>query len=222
MARRLQSGQERQQRLLQRAIEASDAERRRIASDLHDGVVQDLAGISYSLAAIEGDVEGASREALHDAAAGTRRSIRALRSLLVEIYPPSLRDAGLRAALSDLASPLAAHDIEATVDLPEDLQFPADVEALLYRAAQEAIRNVVTHARARHVDISLSRPDHLAVLEVADNGVGFDPKRLANRPAEGHVGLRVLADLAADAGGRFEVVSHPGNGTRVHLEVPTR
>ena len=124
--------------------------------------------------------------------------------MLVEIYPPSLRDAGLRAALSDLASPLAAHDIEATVDLPEDLQFPADVEALLYRAAQEAIRNVVTHARARHV------------------GVGFDPKRLANRPAEGHVGLRVLADLAADAGGRFEVVSHPGNGTRVHLEVPTR
>ena len=222
MARRLQAGQERQQRLLRRAIEASDAERRRIAGDLHDGVVQDLASVSFSLAAIDGDVEGASREALRDAAAGTRRSIRALRSLLVEIYPPSLRDAGLRAALSDLAAPLGAHGLDATLDLPEDLSFPSDVEALLYRCAQEALRNVVAHASARHVDIRLSRPDHRAVLEVADDGVGFDPAAAAKRPTEGHVGLRVLSDLAADAGGVLEVTPRPDGGTRVHMEVPTR
>ena len=222
MARRLQSGQRRQERLLRRAIESSDAERRRIASDLHDGVVQDLASVSYSLASIDGEVEGRSRDVLREAAAGTRRSIRALRSLLVEIYPPSLREAGLGAALSDLAAPLGAHGVDATVDLPEDLRFPSEVEALLYRAAQEALRNVVAHARARHVDIRLSRPDHRAVLDVADDGVGFDPAVAPDRPAQGHVGLRVLADLAAEAGGQFEVTSRPGDGTHVHLEVPTR
>ena len=222
MARRLQSGQRRQERLLRRAIEASDAERRRIASDLHDGVVQDLASVSYSLAAIEGDVSGTSRDTLREAAAGTRRSIRALRSLLVEIYPPSLRDAGLRAALSDLAAPLAAHGVDATLELPDDLHFPPDVEALLYRAAQEALRNVVAHAGATHVDIRLSRPDHRAVLDVADNGSGFDPTVANEKPAAGHVGLRVLADLAAEAGGRFDVSPGPSGGTTVHLEVPTR
>jgi signal transduction histidine kinase len=222
MARRLEAGQRRQEQLLRRAIEASDAERRRIASDLHDGVVQDLAGVSYSLAAIDGDVEGASRDAVREAAAGTRQSIRALRSLLVEIYPQSLRDAGLRAALSDLASPLSAHGLDASVDLPDDLGFPSDVEALLYRAAQEALRNVVAHSGARHVDIRLSRPDHRAVLDVADDGVGFDPVEAARRPAEGHVGLRVLTDLAADAGGRLEVTSRSGAGTRIHMEVPIR
>ena len=222
MARRLQSGQERQQRLLRRAIEASDSERRRIASDLHDGVVQDLASVSFSLAAIENDVHGASRATLQDAAAGTRRSIRALRSLLVEIYPPSLRDAGLAAALSDLTAPLAARGVDASVELAADLQMPDDVEALLYRATQEALRNVMAHSGAHHVDIRLSRPDHRAVLDIADDGVGFDPPAAAERRAGGHVGLRVLADLAADAGGRFEVKTRPEGGTRVHLEVPTR
>src|SRR5207302_4995526 len=70
MARRLQSSQRRQEQLLRRAIEASDAERRRIASDLHDGVVQDLASVSYSLGSIDGDVQGASRRVLRDAAEG--------------------------------------------------------------------------------------------------------------------------------------------------------
>ena len=221
MARRLRAGQARQERLLRRAVEASDTERRRIAGDLHDGVVQDLASVSYTLAAIEGDVPGPSRDAIREAAAGTRRSIRALRSLLVEIYPPSLRDAGLRAALSDLAAPLAAHGVEATVDVPADLEIPAEVEALLYRAAQEALRNVVAHSQARRVGIRLSRPDHRAVLEVEDDGVGFDAATVDARRTLGHVGLRVLGDLTADAGGRCEVISSPGGGTRVLVEMPT-
>lgn len=221
MARRVRSGQERQEVLLRRAVEASDAERRRIASDLHDGVVQDLASVSYTLASVHGKVEGTTRAAIEDAAAGTRRSIRALRSLLVEIYPPSLRDAGLGAALSDLTAPLAAHGIEATVQLADDLRFPPDVEALLYRASQEAVRNVVSHARAQHVDIRLQRPDHRAVLDITDDGVGFDASAVRAQPAVGHVGLRVLFDLVSDAGGHVEIHSEPGSGARVHVEVPT-
>lgn len=222
MARRVRAGQERQDVLLRRAVEASEAERRRIASDLHDGVVQDLASVSYTLASVQGKVDGATGTAIAEAAAGTRRSIRALRSLLVEIYPPSLREAGLGAALSDLTAPLGVHGIEANVELPEDLRFPPDVEALLYRAAQEAVRNVVSHARASHVDIRLQRPDHSAVLDVADDGVGFSVPDALDQPASGHVGLRVLSDLVRDAGGHVEIHSEPGEGARVRVEVPTR
>ena len=221
MGRRLQAGQERQERLLRQAVDASDAERRRIARDLHDGVVQDLAGVSYSLASVEPKVDGANRDALREAAVGTRRSIRALRSLLVEIYPPSLRDAGLRAALSDLAAPLASRGIDANVDLPDNVDLPPEVEALLYRGAQEAVRNVVAHAHADHLEMRLTRPDHRAVLDVVDDGIGFDPSQTATPPGKGHVGLRVLADLIRDAGGSVEITSGPGGGTRVHLEVPT-
>ena len=218
MARRIHRGQERQQRLLRRAIESSDAERRRIARDLHDGVVQDLASVSYSLAAVGADVDEPQRQVIRTAAAGTRRSIRALRSLLMDIYPPSLREAGLRAAVSDLTAPLAGRDITATVDLGTDLQFPPDVEALLFRATQESIRNIVTHAKARHVDIRLRRDDHHAVLDVTDDGIGFDT-HAAGR--SGHVGLRVLGDLVDDAGGRLVLTTSVGHGTHVRVEVPT-
>ena len=196
MARRVHRGQQKQERLLRRAIESSDAERRRIARDLHDGVVQDLASVSYSLASIEPRVGAPQREVVRDAAAGTRRSIRALRSLLVDIYPPSLREAGLPAAMSDLAAPMAGHDIQANVDLPTDLRLPPDIEALLFRATQESLRNVVSHAQAQHVDIRLRRDDHHAVL-------------------------RVLRDLVEDAGGELEVDSAPGAGTHLRIEVPT-
>ena len=220
MARRLRAGQEYQERLLRRAVESSDAERRRIARDLHDGVVQDLAGVSYALAAVGGHVDDEGSPVLADAAGATRRSIRALRSLLVEIYPPSLRDAGLAAALSDLVAPLAGNGIDASIDLAADLRFPTDVEALLYRSAQEAVRNVVAHAQAHHVSITLERPDHCAVLEVRDDGVGFDPAVAAQRPGQGHVGLQLLADLVGDAGGKFAVSSPATGGTAVRVEVP--
>jgi signal transduction histidine kinase len=221
LARRIRSGQRRQAQLLHKAIEASDTERRRIASDLHDGVVQDLAGVSFALASVH-DPDPATADVLAEAATATRRSIRSLRSLLVEIYPPSLREAGLRAALSDLTAPLAARGVETAIDLPDDIAFPADVEALLFRVTQEALRNVDAHAGASHVDICLSRPNHRAVLDVRDDGSGFDPAAVADRPGQGHVGLRVLADLAQDAGGDLEIRSEPGAGTLVHLDVPTR
>ena len=115
MARRLERAQAERERLYQQALDASDAERRRIAADLHDGVVQDLAGVGFTLAALAdragddattggagGDHRAADRLA---ASAGTvRRSVRALRSLLVEIYPPNLAEAGLDTALADLVA----------------------------------------------------------------------------------------------------------------------
>jgi signal transduction histidine kinase len=152
---------------------------------------------------------------LREAAAGTRRTIRELRTLLVDIYPPDLHRTGLEAALRDLVAPLAPHGIEATVDLPSDLRLPPAIETLLYRCAQEALRNVGAHSRAQHVHIRIEVPPGLARLTVTDDGRGFD-----GRIEEGHMGLTLLADLAREAGGRLEVDSKPDGGTRVCVEAP--
>lgn len=217
LARRLREGQAERVALLRRAVDASERERRRVAHDLHDGAVQDLAGVSYSLAAV-GDrlPPGEAADAVHAAAAETRHTIRELRSLLVDLYPPDLHRAGLEAALADLLAPLGKRGVDAPLELPVPLRLSPGIEALFYRSAQEALRNVLAHAEARRVDVSVVQENGTATLAIADDGRGFDP---AERP-EGHFGLQLLDDLARDSGGRLDVESAPGGGTRVRVEVP--
>jgi signal transduction histidine kinase len=224
MARRLQRGQAEREALLRRSIEASEVERRRIARDLHDGAVQNLAGVSYSLAAAadaigRGDVESAI-ETVTSAAGDTRHSIRELRTLLVEIYPPNLRRAGLAAALSDLVASLPADGVEIDLDMQSELRVPAHAEPLLYRVAQEALRNVVAHADARHVRVAAGRRDGKAFVSVQDDGRGFAPGADAGSGRRSHFGLRILHDLASDANGELFIESEPGAGTLVRIEVP--
>lgn len=224
MARRLQEGQRERESLLLQAIEASDAERRRIAGDLHDGLVQDLAGISFELAAAaeRAHAEPRSRVAdtLRKAAAGTRESMRRLRSLLVEIYPPNLHASGIEAAVADLLAPFAANGVDTSLDVPPGLRLPPQVEELLFRATQEALRNVQSHADARSVGVQVSTDADRVALVVRDDGRGFSPEEATGRREKGHLGLALLSDLADRVGGRFDVQSQPGAGTRVFLEVP--
>jgi two-component system, NarL family, sensor kinase len=224
MARTLHDNRVEREALLVRALAASDTERRRIASDLHDGVVQDLAGTSYSLAAAADRIDGSAppdvSHALRDGARQTRRSIRQLRSLLVDIYPPDLHRAGLAAALSDLVAPLESRGVRARVDLPPGLRLEPDAEALMFRTAQEALRNVMAHSEAENVDVSVVLENSHAGLAIADDGRGFTVDQAQAARDDGHIGLRVLADMAQDAGGRLDIDSEPGRGTRVWLEVP--
>jgi two-component system, NarL family, sensor kinase len=215
-ARRLREHQAQRERLLQRAIESSELERRRIARDLHDGVVQDLAGVSYNLTAAAQDVENVHAAALlRESAQGTRRTIRQLRSLLVDIYPPDLHRTGLSPALRDLVAPFGSRGIEATVDAPDNLMLRPELETLLYRCAQEALRNVARHSDAKHVHLQVDTDDEMARLVVSDDGRGFD-----GPVDERHFGLRLLADLAKEAGGRMKLDSKPQHGTRVFIEAP--
>ena len=217
MANRIRAGQRDRERLLQRAIDASETERRRIAGELHDGVVQNLAGVSYSLAAAAERNGGTNGDdTLERAAQQTRESIRELRGLLVEIYPPSLHRAGLAAALDDVAAPLVRRGIHVTMTIPADLHLPEETEGLLFRVAQEALRNVAAHAEAWHVDVEVRKEGDRAVsLQVEDDGRGFD--MTAERP-EGHFGLSLMEDLARDGGAALSVRSAPGEGTSVRLE----
>ena len=138
MARRLDRDRQQREDLLLYAVNSSEAERRRIAADLHDGVVQDLAGVSFGLSAMASGAEDVSvQRQLTTAADRTRKAVGSLRTLLVDIYPPNLRDAGLGAALQDLGNGLDA-DVEVEVDpLP-----PLDdtCQQALYRVARKARR----------------------------------------------------------------------------------
>jgi two-component system NarL family sensor kinase len=220
MARRLERGRRDREALLRRALDASDAERRRIAADLHDGVVQSLAGVSYSLSAaadrVDGD--GAGEEALRRGATATRESIAELRTLLVDIYPPNLQSAGLASALGDLVAPLGRNGCDVAVDVTAD-PLPPGVDALFFRVAQEALRNVSKHAAATRVLVTVARDNGTATLVVTDDGRGFDPEGAQAVQREGHVGLRVLGDLVRDAGGELRIESRPGDGTRIEARV---
>ncbi|MFN2608763.1 MAG: sensor histidine kinase [Acidimicrobiales bacterium] len=223
LAGRLRQRLRERERLLLRALDASELERRRIASDLHDGVVQDLVGVAYSLSASARRMDDpASTDLLEVSADHVRSSIGALRSLLVEIYPPNLADEGIHSALSDLVNAARSRGLAVELDLDGlDPAVPPAAAQLLYRAAQEALRNVVRHARARSVRVMAVTVDNIARLQVDDDGQGFDVEGARTRAADGHLGLRGLEGLVADGGGRMELLSSPGAGTSVAVEVPT-
>jgi signal transduction histidine kinase len=220
---RLRDRQQEREGLLKRAIEASEIERRRIAGDLHDGVVQQLAGLSYKLAAAStraaASGNGELGAALSEAAADTRLSIRQLRSLLVEIHPPNIHSVGLQAALSGLLAPLSARGVATRLEV-EVGDLAPEIEVLLFRVAREGLHNVVQHAAARTVTVDVTSSADAVTLVVSDDGRGFSAVDRARKTAEGHMGLRLLADLAADHGGKVEVESEPGSGTVLRLQAP--
>jgi two-component system, NarL family, sensor kinase len=223
---RITKSQDRREALLRRAVDASQAERRRIAGTLHDGVVQELAATSFALA---GGVERAEREGsrvlaaqLREAAATVRGSIGGLRSLLVDIYPPSLASAGLTVALQDLVGPLRARDIDVRLELPaaaDQRLLDQDGERLVFRIAHECLVNVAKHSAASRVLVRLRRVGNEVVLDIVDDGVGFDAGAVTSAPPEGHLGLRVMADLAQEAGATLAVSSAPEEGTWWQLRI---
>jgi two-component system, NarL family, sensor kinase len=217
LARRLQQRQLEREALLQRAIDAQDHERRRIAGALHDDVVQDLAGLGFSLSAAAARSDS---QELHEAAGQTRQTMRKLRSALVDIYPPSLQRAGLQAAIDDLTAALAAQGTQVEVDVPASTALPHEKEALIFRTVQEGLRNAAKHAHAEHVEVHVAVGRHVATAVVSDDGRGFDPQRSGNGDSEAHMGLELLSGLAEEAGGRLKVSSSPGAGTQLRLEVP--
>jgi signal transduction histidine kinase len=220
LARRVRGAQLDRERFLQRAVDASDRERRRIAGDLHDGPVQDLAGLAMRLSAAgQASTDAVARDTLAEAARSARASIRTLRSAVVGVYPPNLQQAGLEPALSDLTARLQQEGLGVSLDVSGST-FGAECEELLYRSCQEALRNVVTHARARRVEVTVRKADGMAVLTVADDGQGIEAEEVRRARDEGHVGLQILEELVRDAGGRLTVTGGETGGTVLRVEVP--
>lgn len=214
--------------LLRRALDASDAERRRIAATLHDGVVQQLVAASFIAAGQAQRAAGTGGDPklaadLDSVASAVRDGVAGLRSLLVDIYPPSLHSAGLASALRDLADTASGAagpvpDIDAEVDVDVADRLPGQEQEAMFRIAQEAVRNAVRHARAGHLTLRLTAGDGTPALQIADDGDGFNAAALAAEGLEGHFGLRLMAEAARHGGGWLGLLSAPGAGTIVRYE----
>lgn len=213
----------RQQKALdERSKVVSDRARQRLARDLHDGPVQDLVGASYlvdgALQSIKASQVPQAEQLLVGASESVRGSIHSLRSVMVEVYPRTLHDRGLRAALDDLAQSLRARGLDVQVSVDEQDDLSSGASEALYRAAQEAVRNVLHHARATSVRVVVDTDGDYAVLRVTDDGVGMPPG--TSESPEGHLGLTSLIDIAADRRGYLETCSAPGQGTQITMKLP--
>ena len=215
--------------LLQKAVDASEAERRRIARDLHDGVVQNLAGMAFALsaeashlrlAANDGNGHEEVLDLLDTSATGARGAMKDLRTLIIELAPPTLRREGLHAALLEVLREMKRSGTNTELDLPPNLRLREDRGALIFRVAQEILRNVASHAHAKNVKVELTEEDGSAILSIQDDGKGFSQSDLDRRRAEGHLGTTAIVELAENAGGTLTINSEPGRGTLVVLTLP--
>lgn len=229
LLRRAGRDQQVREAIAERALAASESERRRVAASLHDGPVQQLVASALTVsaraerAAADGDADRAAD--LRAAARELRGSISGLRALLVEIYPANLEAAGLAAALRDVAGTLSPRDCRIVIDIDEDVaqRVSPHVAETVFRVAQEAMRNAVRHAGASVVTVRVRDDGDRVRLDVDDDGIGFDVATTMSRADDersGHLGLDLIADAAARAGARLRISSAPGSGARCQLEVP--
>lgn len=221
LARRVERASQQREAALKRAISVSDTERRRIAGDIHDGPVQEMAGLALGLSAKAKLTRGVSeRAALEEAAAAVRGSIRTLRSAIVGVYPPNVEAAGLGPALADLAARLQSEGLTVEMEVADPKGYGPQVDELLFRACREGLRNVEEHAGATHVAVRIHRDGGRAVLEVQDNGRGIPDAETGRRRYDGHVGVQILREIVQDGGGTMSVRPSPDRGTILRAEVP--
>jgi signal transduction histidine kinase len=208
-------------RLYARAQElAAVEERQKLARELHDSVSQALYGIALGLhtARIQLDRDpGELPASLDDLLSLAEAALAEMRALIFELRPESLERDGLVAALARQRAALQArHDMIIQTDLCDEPALPLKAKQELYRIAQEALHNTVKHAHASKVDLVLRRTAKAVILEVRDDGVGFDP--LGSFP--GHLGLRSMQERVSNLGGLLQIESAPGQGTHILTQVP--
>jgi len=218
LTHRLKRLQTQREHLLERVIDASDSERRRIAAEVHDGAVQELIGITFSLSAVADEAPAPMNERLGGLAEATRHTVRSLRSLLNSIYPVQVPEEGWAAGLDEIIGALRQRGVMVDFRVPEIRLSPAN-ELLLLRVIREALRNVDAHAHASKVNITMTKLNRSVKLLITDNGVGFDRDKAASQRRVGHIGLQLLCDLTEDMGAVLVVDSIPGSGTTVSLEL---
>lgn len=218
LVHRLKKLQADREHLLERVITSSDLERRRIAAEVHDGAVQELIGITFSLSAAADESPAPMSDRLGGLAVATRHTVRTLRSLLNSIYPVEVPENGWVEGLDASINALRQRGVTVNVKVPEVRLSPAD-ELLLLRVGREALRNVDAHARASEVNITMTLNKNVVKLLITDNGVGFDQEMEELQRHGGHLGLELLRDLSQDMGAVLAIESTPGSGTTVHLEL---
>ncbi|HEY42863.1 MAG TPA: GAF domain-containing protein [Anaerolineae bacterium] len=197
-------------------------ERQRLARDLHDSVTQALYGMTLYSEAIarqlsmgQVDLAKAQLSELHDTA---QEALREMRLLIFQLRPPDLEEEGLVAILRNRLEAVEGRaDLKTEFRVPNEARLPLEIEEGLYRISQETLNNSLKHASAQSVTVSLLIDESLVILEIIDDGIGFDP----DYALEGSgMGLKGMMERAAQMGGQLTVESRPGAGTKVRVEVP--
>jgi two-component system NarL family sensor kinase len=203
-------------RLLADALEAEQRERKALAEALHDHAIQNLLSARHEL---EEAGEAVTHPALERADTALTDTVAQLREAVFELHPYVLDEAGLEAGVRSLAQQASSRGgFELRLDLSSPNGHPND--QLVFSAARELLANVVQHADANRVTVRLASAARDVELVVDDDGVGFPSERLAERLAQGHVGLASQRVRIEAAGGRMQVDSTPGGGTRVEIHLP--
>jgi two-component system sensor histidine kinase UhpB len=210
--------------LSDRVLAVQEEERRRISRELHDDIGQSLVALDIGLHRLAPHVAASRRAALDECieVAGAVRE--KLREISLDLHPPHLDQLGLQDALRWLVSrhrDLTGLGIECRFAAVESLRIAPAIEAACYRICQEALSNATRHSSARHIEVELTVRNGQLVAAVADDGNGFDPG--AQREAlltTGRMGLVSMAERARLAGGRFELTTVAGAGTRVSATFP--
>jgi signal transduction histidine kinase len=194
---------------------AATEERQRLARELHDSVSQALYGIALGARTAKTLLErepAAAAEPVDYILSLAETGLAEMRALIFELRPESLENEGLVAAIrKQVEAARARHGMEVDYRPCDEPDLPLPVKEAAYRIAQEALTNIVKHSKATHVTITLALKDAVLQMEIVDNGKGFDTS--AGFP--GHLGLHSMRERAERAGGRLEISSEPGAGTRV-------
>jgi signal transduction histidine kinase len=211
--------------LYEQALEkAAYDERQHLARELHDSVSQALYAILLGTHTAQRQLERSpakASEALHYVESLAQAGIAEMRALIFELRPESLEEEGLVGVLrKQLDAMEHRHGLEISMRLPDEPDLPFASKQVLFRVAQEALHNIVKHARASNVRLELVREGSALRLSVSDDGVGFDPH--GDNGAPGHLGLTSMRERLTAVAGNLDIASRPGDGTTVTATLPLR
>ncbi len=242
LARRVDRANLQRSEILDRSLASWHAERRRLAHDLHDGVIQDLSSASYVLPSVLTHLREGPEDPPHPdrpPAAGPAqarrvgeqvtemlvRDLAALRSLVTDLFPADLTPHGLVAAITDLAGLSELHGLTVHVSVPAHLEMDPEVAGVAYRVVREGLRNVVRHSGGMSAGVTVRASDRMILVEVADDGVGPGASPVVATRAPGsspgeHVGLRLLGGVVTDVGGTLVLEPGPAGGSVLRAQLP--
>ena len=197
-------------------------ERNRLARDLHDSVTQALYSQTlYAEAAarqLEAGVHTSAADHLRQLGLNAQQALREMRLLIFELRPSILESEGFIAALrTRLEAVECRTGIDTKMEIDESIQLPANIETNLYWIVQEALNNILKYAQANRVVISLNKKGQKIILQIKDNGIGFN---INDSSKKGRLGLKSMQERAASLNSKLSIQSEPGSGTLVQLEIP--
>lgn len=212
------------QLLLKSLVEAQEEERRRLARELHDGAGQTLTSLLVRLKMIENKaILPQVKSDLQLMQTLVSDTIEQIRTLAHQLRPAALEEFGLPVALEALVEDMVNQEsLHSSCDcrVMRD-EIPNEIEAVLYRIAQEGLTNVVRHSQASHLNLIVEKNGQDFLLTIEDDGIGFDPTALGTKNGKRHLGLISMKERAEMLGGGFDVYTAPGKGTLIRVSIPT-